>query len=90
MLASRFVISLPRLAAERGYTLRRSRRKVPTLRRRRERWEVVELGAAFTDDASARAWLLKQDAISPPAKPAQTRAHMRKSETASAYQVAMF
>jgi hypothetical protein len=52
--------ALVSLAASRGYTLRRSRRKVPTLRRRRERWEVVELGAAFTDDSSARAWLDRQ------------------------------
>jgi hypothetical protein len=52
--------ALVSLAASRGYTLRRSRRKVPTLRRRRERWVVVELDAAFTDDRSARAWLERQ------------------------------
>lgn len=56
------MITLPALAATRGYTLRRVSRAVPgtTLR---ERWECVELGAAFTDDASARAWLEKQQPV---------------------------
>jgi hypothetical protein len=51
--------ALVRLAASRGYTLRPSRRPVPGTGLR-ERWEVVELDAAFTDDASARAWLERQ------------------------------